>query len=208
MKNIMHWLAPKKAIFDMLAGQSANVLVSANELKSIVDDYSKLDRSERKSRVQHIKKLKGQSDELHQEIVLKLGSGGLSGKNNMYSIALLLREAADLLADLSSKLMALGIERIDSHMLKLVNAICVSAEGLNKAFGAKKPDEALAHYKKLQILKDDSEDICNEALSELFHFYKNSIDIMKCREIYRLLNGFIEKCRNAGEFVYVWHSRR
>lgn len=208
MKKIMHWLAPKKNIFDMHAGQSANVLVLAKELKSFVDDYSNFDRSERKAKIQYVKGLKEQSDKLHYEIVLRLERIGIANKSIAYGIALLLREATDLLADSSSKFMVLGIERIDGHILKLINALCSSAEELNSILGAKKLEDAVLHYKKLQSLKDDADEIRNEALSELFHFYKNSIDIMKYREIYGLLTDFIEKCRNAAELAYILYAKR
>ena len=41
-----------------------------------------------------------------------------------------------------------------------------------------------------------------------FHFYKNSIDIMKYREIYGLLGATIKKCRDAAGMIEEMPGKR
>lgn len=59
MKKIIRWLVPKEEkFFEMLAEESENALESAKQLKNFVDNYSKFERSERKSKAKSIKNIK------------------------------------------------------------------------------------------------------------------------------------------------------
>lgn len=197
-----------KKFFEMLEEQSGNVLEAAKELKSLIDSYSSFERKERKAKAHSIENLEEKIDVLSHEIARKLGN--FPGTAHIQRIALLLEEIADLIRDTSLSFVILSIERIDDYMLKLSAILHSSAEELDKAIlGMKNRRSIKESYERLQILKNDAEIIYNEAVSELFHFYKNSIDIMKHREVYDLLKNAVKKCRSAAEIadsMAAWHS--
>jgi len=201
MKKIINWLMPKEnKFFEMLEEQSGNVLEASKELKSLIDNYSSFERKERKAKAHSIKNLEEKIDGLNHEILSKLDNA--PGMVHMQKIALLLEEIADLIRDSALSFVILSIERIDDYMLKLANILHSSAQGLNNIILEMKNHKSIKEsYEKLQSLKNDSEDTYNEAVSELFHFYKNSIDIMKHREVYDLLKNAVKKCRSAAEIA-------
>ncbi len=203
MKNIINWLMPKdKKLFEMLEEQSGNVLEAAKELKSLIDNYSSFERKERKSKAHSIENLEEKIDGLNHEIARKLDNSSAIGMSHMQKIALLLEEIADLIRDSALSFVILSIERIDDYMIKLAGILHSSAQELNKMVLEMKNRKSIKEsYEKLQSLKNDSEGVYNEAVSELFHFYKNSIDIMKHREVYNLLKNAVKKCRSAAEIA-------
>lgn len=205
MKKIIHWLVPKeKKLFEMLAEQSEIVLQSTKDLKIFLDEYPKLERSGRKSRVQSIKRLEHKADELARNIVSRLDKSFAMpiDKEHIYKIASLLEEISDLISNAALKFVILSIERIDDYIIKLVGVVCSITEELNQSIANLRKPKALGeHYKKIYSLENEADEIYHEALSELFHFYKNSIDIIKYREIYEILEQAINKCRDIADVM-------
>lgn len=210
MKKIMSWLIQKdRKLFDMLAGQSANILEEAKELGEFIHEYSKFERNERKAKASSIKKMEDKAGKLKFDITNKLRRSSAADRIEMGNIAVALNEIADLISNTALKFVILGIERVDDHIPKLADALQNSAECLNKiTLNLKKPSEIKIHYERLQSLKLEAEGIYNEALSELFHFYKNSIDIMKYREIYDILGAAIKKCGDAAGMIEEMFGKR
>ena len=212
MKRIMQWLAPKeKKFFEMLAEQSQNVLEASKELKIFVDDYSNLERGERKTRAYVIKRIEQKGDDISKRIFemlnkdIRMHSNGQGIKRT----AVLLDDIADLINAVASRFVILGIERIDKPMLKLIDIANAAVIEVNKIILNLKKLKKMEEQLKVYDLEREADDIYHEALSELFHFHKHSIDIIKYKEIYELLEAIIDKCKdvsNAVEDIVAKHS--
>lgn len=213
MPNIMHWLVPKEEkFFEMLAEQSENALEGAKELKAFVNDYSKFERSERKSKAHAIKAIEHKGDEITHKIIEKLNKTFITpiDKEDIHQMAVLLDDVIDLINAVALRFVLLGVERIDGHIIKLVDIIHSSVAELNKSIpDLRKLKDMKEHYVKIHSLENEADDVYHEALSELFHFYKNSIDIIKYKEIYELLESITDKCEdvaNVVESIVVKHA--
>ena len=108
----------------------------------------------------------------------------------------------NLIGTVALRFVLLGIERIDVHIIKLVDIVHSAASELNKSIlDLKKSNGMKEHYIKIRSLENEADDAYHEALSELFHFYKNSIDIIKYKEIYELLEEITDKCEDAAHIM-------
>ena len=212
MKKLINFILPKeKKLFEMLAEESEIVFQEARDLKDFINGYPKLERSGRKSGVQSIKRLEHKADELTQNIVNRLDKSFSMpiDKEHIYKIASLLEEISDLISDAALKFVVLSIERIDDYMIKLAGMVCSITEELNHSIANLKKPQALGeHCKKMYSLENEADDIYHEALSELFHFYKNSVDIIKYREIYGLLEEAINRCRDIADVMHRIDAKR
>ncbi|MBI2656768.1 DUF47 domain-containing protein [Candidatus Woesearchaeota archaeon] len=213
MPNIMHWLVPKEEkFFEMLTEQSENALEGAKELRAFVNDYSKFERSERKSKAHVIKSIEHKGDEITHRIIEKLNKTFITpiDKEDIHQMAVLLDDVIDLINAVALRFVLLGVERIDGHIIKLVDIIHSSVAELNKSIpDLRKLKDMKGHYVKIHSLENEADDVYHEALSELFHFYKNSIDIIKYKEIYELLESITDKCEdvaNVVESIVVKHA--
>jgi len=205
MANIMHWLVPKEEkFFDMLAEQAENALEGAKELKIFVANYDKFERSERKSKVQAIKSIEHKGDEITHKIIDNLNKTFITpiDKEDIHQMAVLLDDVIDLINAVAFRFVLLGVERIDKHIIKLVDIILDAATELNKSIiDLRKLKDMREHYIKVHSLENEADEVYHEALSELFHFYKNSIDIIKYKEIYELLEEVTDKCEEVTHVI-------
>ena len=205
MANIMHWLVPKEEkFFEMLTEQSENALEGAKELKIFVNNYSKFERSERKSKAQVIKNIEHKGDEITHKIIESLNKTFVTpiDKEDIHEMAVLLDDVIDLINAVALRFVLLGVERIDDYILKLVDIILSSVTEVNKSiFDLRKLKDMREHYIKIHSMENEADEIYHEALSELFHFYKNSIDIIKYKEIYELLEDITDKCEEVTHVI-------
>ncbi len=205
MVNIMHWLIPKEdKFFEMLIEQSENVLEGAKELKNFVENYSGFERSERKSKSKAIKNIEHKGDDITHKIIEKLNKTFITpiDKEDIHKTAVLLDDAIDLINAVAQRFVLLGIERVDKHITNLVGIIHDAASELNKSIlDLRKLKNMREHHVKIHSLENEADDIYHEALSELFHFYKNPIDVIKYKEIYELLEEVTDKCEDVADII-------
>ncbi|HLC62445.1 MAG TPA: DUF47 family protein [Candidatus Nanoarchaeia archaeon] len=205
MKRIMNWLVPKEEkFFELLAKQSENALKAAEELKEFVRDYEKSSRSERKSKSNSMKSIERKGDEIAHDIMEKLDTTFITpiDKEDIHRMTVLLDDVVDLIDTATLRFVILGIERIDNHIIKLVSVTHQSVEELNKAVAdLKKLKHVKEHYVKIHSLENEADEVYYNALSELFHFFKNPIDIIKYKEVYELLEGVTDKCEDVANVI-------
>ena len=205
MPNIMHWLIPKEEkFFEMLSEQAENALEGAKELKSFVHGYEKLNKIQRKSKVDLIKSLENKGDDITHKIMDNLNRTFITpiDKEDIHQMAVLLDDVVDLINAVSLRFVLLGVERIDNYIVKLADIILSAVSELNRSIAdLRKLKDMNEHYVRMHSLENEADDIYHEALSELFHFYKNSIDIIKYKEIYELLEGITDKCEEVTHVI-------
>ena len=201
MASILRWLVPKEdKFFEMLIEQSENVLEGAKEFKNFVSIYHELSSRERKSKAQFLKSIEVKGDEIAHKIIEKLDKTFITpiDKEDLHRMTVLLDDVIDLINAAALRLVILGIERIDDPITKLVNIIYSSVNELHKnILELRKLKRVKGHYVKIHSLENEADDIYHEALSELFHFFKNPIDIIKYKEIYELLEKITDKCEDV-----------
>jgi len=205
MKRIMHWLLPKEEkLLELLAELSNKCLEMANELKNFINEYAAFERSERKARVQLLKNIELQGDEISHRTIEGLNKTFRAplDKGDMIQITVMLDDIIDLLNAAASRLVLLSIERIDVHITNMADICFASVAEVNKSIlQLRNLKQLKEHCAKIYSLEKEADTIYQEALSELFHFYKNSIDIIKYKEIYELLEATADKCKDVASLL-------
>ena len=188
----------------MLASQAENAMEGAKELKNLIENYSDIERSERKARAYAIKKIELKGDEISKKIFERLNKNFRApiDRSQIQQIAILLDDIIDLINATASRFVILSIERIDENITKLVNLTNSIVHEVNASIAdLKKMKNIKEHCKKLCELEREADEIYQSALSDLFHYYKNSIDIIKYKEIYELLESAIDKCKDIANVI-------
>ena len=205
MKKMMHWLVPKeKRFFELLADQSLNVVKSANELKNFIGAYSDIDKSERKFKADSIKELEHLGDEIQNKIINGLDRNFRTpvDSEDIRKLTDLLDDATDLINNLASRFVILSIERIDEYTIKFADlTVKITEEVNNGILDLKKLKDAEENCKKILKLESDADSIHDDALSDLLHYYKNPVDVIKYKEIYDLFESISNKCKNISVII-------
>ena len=213
MKRIIHWFAPKEQeFFSLLAEQSSHALEAIKELKAFIAEYHDLERLQRKEKAQAIKAIEEKADSIKSMLLERLdkSSNPPIGKEDLRKLSIILEDVTNLINSISSKFVVLSIERIDPYITNFVDLNIEIIIEINKIIlNLNKLKGIEEHYSKITELEKSIDLIYQEALSELYHFYKNSIDIMKYREIYELFEQIADKCKdlaNAAKSIIAKHS--
>ena len=213
MEKIVHWLMPKdKDFFRLLNGQAENALQATKELKALIDNYDKIERKDRKSVAQSIKAIEIKGDELAGLIIEKMDRNFKApyGRESMRHIAELLDDITDLANRAASRFFIFGIERINEHVSRFAEISVKLAEEVSEMISSfNKLKKVKDHCLRIYELEKEADELFNEALSDVFHFYKNPVDIMKYREIYDIIEALADKCKdiaNAVESIALRHS--
>lgn len=144
----------EKRLFELLSKHSAIVSDAAQELKSFINGYSKLERSERKLKVQEIKKFENNANEFYLGIFLRLKKKFASDREEIGRIVLLLNEIAKLIGSTSSRFVILGVERIDEYILKFADLTYNFSAEVNKCISNLKNAKSSKEYcSKIHHLK-------------------------------------------------------
>lgn len=198
MKRVMSFLLPmEKKFFGMLSEQSEIALEASKELMSFAGDYEKIERSERKQRLQYLKSLKEKNKEATNNIILELNKSFRTpiDKEDIGQLAVLIDDITSLTNSVASRFVILGVERVDDYTPKLINSLHKCLGEMNKSIkDLDKLKGVEEHYSKINAFKNEADQVYEDALSELFHFYKNSMDIIKYKEIYEQLGKILDKC--------------
>ncbi|MBI1934920.1 DUF47 family protein [Candidatus Woesearchaeota archaeon] len=213
MYGIMRWLMPRdEKFFEMLLEQAEIALQGAKELKDFVENYSNLDRNWRKSKSQLIREIEHKGDKTTHKLIEKLNKSFITpiDKEDIHQMAVLLDDVIDLINAVVLRFSLLGIERIDICITELVEIIYKSVAELNKSISdLRKMKDMKEYYIKIHSLENEADEVYYKGIDELFHFYKNPIDIMKYKEIYELLESVTDKCEditNVIEGIVVKHA--
>ena len=199
MVKFMQWISPKNDGFvDILKQQSAHAVGCAKELKILVETYSETGNEEKKTKIKSFKK----NNEISKEIFAQCLSALVKKHdNNLIEISLASRDFALMITKSSFSFSVYGITRTDDYITKLVNIIYDLAVEIDKCFQNLKTCKD--GCEKILQFTNEAEELYNEAVSELFHFFKNSLDVMKYKEIYSILGSISNK---GAEIAYLIQS--
>lgn len=201
MKNVLHWIVPKeKRFFELLSRQSEKALEGAHALKNLIDSYQDIAKEERKLKAASIKEIELSGDQIQSQIIENLDKNFRApiDREDIRKLTDLLDDILDLVNSVSSRFMTLSIERIDEHTQKFSGLTAEIIGEVDKGIlDLKRLKDAEAHCRNILKLETDADRLHEKALSDLLHYYKNPVDVIKYKEIYDLFEGISNKCKNV-----------
>ena len=190
MKKLIRLFAPKKVTLNLLNRLSELNADSSARLLEFLKSYHEMDRAARKVKLTEISKNKFESENLYNEF---------PGKARLNAdIAFGLLRLNKSLSSAAWKFFLLGIERIDKNAENLAAMSNECIAELDKSVKNLRNIKPLqVHCARIHEIEEDADEMFNEAISELFHFFKNPVDIMKYKEIYEALEQVCGRCNEA-----------
>lgn len=205
MANVLHWLVPKEMeFFDMLKGQSENVVSGAKEFRRLIINYPKLSYKKRLDFSNSIKDIETRGDELKHNILTNLEKTFITpiDKEDIHNIVLLLDDVLDLIDSVARRFVIFDIQRIDRYIKHLSeNVVKATTEIDGGISDLRKLRNMKEFYIRMHGIENESDDIFHEALHSLFKNKKNSVDIIKYKEIYEFLEETADKCEDIANVI-------
>ena len=212
MASIVHWLLPKEEkFFQMLKEQSSNVVWGAKEFKNLVGDYHKLSYSKKKVFVKKIEIIEQKGDDITHRIIEELDKTFVTpiDKEDIHRLAVLLDDVIDAITKTATRFIIFKITRIDSHIRNLAEVALEIAKKIDEGImEVSKLKNMHQFYINVNTLENTGDDLYRTALAKLFD-KKDTIEIIKYKEIYDFLEDTINKCEdiaNVIESIVVKHA--
>jgi len=195
----------------MLKKQSFNVVKGANEFKGLVENYNKLSYPKKKALVKEIKQIESNGDSLTHEIIKSLDRTFITpiDKEDIHRLTMLLDDVIDLIYATSERLIIFKIKKIDKFIIDFTKIILEIVKRIdNGILDVRKLKNMNNFYIQVHTLENKGDEIYYNALEKLFE-NKNTIEIIKIKEIYEYLENIIDKCEdiaNVIESIVVKHA--
>ena len=203
MKKLLGLFVPKeKQIYNSLKEIASKCKLASLELEKFFDEYNKIERNSRKSSASIFKSLKSEAEKMHRDVVLIIEASKDPKKELLISLSDHLMKSCSLINAIASRFVAMGIERMDAYTPKMAKLLVQISSELSECINHMKSYRtAMQHCKKISDLELQMDEIFEESLSELFHFFKNSLDVMKYKEIYNIFEQCADHIRNCAIIV-------
>jgi len=212
MTNFVNWLLPKeKKFFLMLRDQASNAVDGANEFKKLIDNYNSLNSAKREELVKKIKEIESKGDNMVHNIIGSLDKTFVTpiDKEDIHNLASLLDDVIDLIYASSIRLKIFKIKKVDIHMKASAEIIQDTVKKIELGvIGVSKLRSMNRFYIDIHTLENKADDLYHTSLESLFN-KKNTIEILKYKELYDFLEDITDKCEdiaNVIESIVVKHA--
>jgi len=195
--GIKEWLIPQdKVFFSLIEKQSGIILEAANLLHDMVNDYSDLEK-----KIEKIKSLENQSDELVKEIFYKLNTTFITplDHEDISSISTSYDDVLDYIEGVAVRMHMFKIDKPDGVIKDFVDIIVESVKEIDSALKQMRKinhHEMRKKFEKVHSLENKSDSLFDSAMPKLFqeNDYKK---ILIMKDIYEDLEETADKCQDV-----------
>jgi uncharacterized protein len=200
MPGLLQRLLPREeGFFDLFVKQAENIVVGAKRLQEMLAHYTGVPEQ-----VQTIKAIEHQGDEITHDILTKLNQTFITpfDREDIHALSSQLDDVIDLIDAAASRFVLYRVNEIRAGTVDLVKVL-VSATGevsaAVRALGT--PDEALRHCIEINRYENESDRICRTLIAQLFDEEKDSVQIIKWKEIFEVIETAVDKCEDVANVI-------
>ncbi len=171
---LQRFLPREEGFFDLFAKQAANINAGSNALLKMLSHYTAVPEQ-----VQIVKAFEHEGDEITHSIFTKL---------NQTFITPFDREDIH--------------EPVRPGTVDLVKVLVSATAEVEAAVRAlETPDKALKHCIEINRYENDSDRLCRTLIAQLFDEEKDSVQIIKWKEIYEVIETAVDKCEDVANVI-------
>jgi len=198
----MFGILPKEEkFFQLFKDMTTNIIVGAQLLKEMLDNFDNPAESQRK-----IKDIEHKGDSITHEIIQKLNKTFITplDREDIYALASKLDDILDLIDASSQRVIMYNVEAIPAEAKSLGFIILQSCIAVDKAvamLGKQTNEQIFAACVEINALENEADRVSREAISRLFDEEKDPIQLIKWKEIYETLEKATDKCEDAANIL-------
>lgn len=189
----------EERFFDLFVEDAANVLDGARQLEAMLRTFDNPDKSAKK-----IREVEHRGDEISQDIGRRLEATFVTpfDREEIHALISGLDDILDLVEEVADTFILYRIELPTKSSVKqaaLVVQCCETLHGaLGNLRGFKDMDRFVAEVHKLER---EGDRVSRSAIAGLFDDGAKTIDVLKWKEIYTLLEETIDKCEDVAQLI-------
>ena len=204
INSILSIFAPKDITFFPLLKEAASILVHASEL--LQELFFGEDIEQKEGLCKRIKEEELKGDKVTGRILKALNETFITpfDREDINALADEMDDVIDGINRTSQKVLLYSPETLPECTLRLVEIIRKGAAeiqaAVNELPNLKKNDERFRrHYKEIKHLEEDADALYEAGIMNLFKAEKNTIELIKLKEIIQDLEKTVDKINNTGK---------
>ncbi len=192
----------EEKFFDMFVQQAENVLVGAQQLKDLLEDYTDLDQKR-----MLIEKTESHGDEIGHNILEKLNTTFITpmDREDIHALTAALDDILDLIHATAQRMHLYRVNHVTPEAVSLANIILRATEEIVELIRdldkMKNPSGMKARWIEVNRLENEGDSVSRAAIAGLFDKELNPIEVIKWKEVYEHLETAIDKCEDAANIV-------
>ena len=148
--------------------------------------------------------LENRGDEVIHEIFTRLNQTFITpiDPEDIHNVSSALDDVIDGIEDTSHRLVSYHIEPIPDPMVTLAEVVASCAHCLKNAIEAlEKNGPILAHCIEINRLENEADRVGRSAVADLFDKEKDSIKLIKLKEVYDFFEATIDSCEDVADVL-------
>lgn len=190
------------AIFD---DDAENLLQAARLLQAMLTTYDRLDE-----RVDEIRRIEHAGDEIDHEIEARLEKAFITpfDREDIHTLVARLDDVVDGVQEVAETCVIYGIETITDEGRQLGDILAAQALELRSAVAKLDGFKGIeGHLKQVHELENKADALSRAAVARLFREEKDALNVIKWRDVYRVLEDTIDAAEDAAEVIErMWHK--
>ncbi|HAM97405.1 MAG TPA: DUF47 domain-containing protein [Marinilabiliales bacterium] len=203
--NLLQYFSPKeKKFYAIFNSAVANILETSNELVSLVN-HDQVE--ERKTIRLKIKNLERQGDVFTRQVFDELNRTFITpfDREDIHQLASNLDDVLDLMNGCSEKIIFYNCTTFSTNMREMAKNIHKGCNELQKAVvgleGLKSPENIMKACEEIHAIESHGDELYHMAISHLFENEKDAIELIRQKEILRMLEKACNKIEDVADVI-------
>jgi predicted phosphate transport protein (TIGR00153 family) len=189
----------EERFFDLFVADAANVLDGARQLEAMLRTFDNPDKSAKK-----IRETEHRGDEISRDIGRRLEETFVTpfDREEIHALNTDLDDILDLIEEVADTFVLYRIEAPTKTSIKQAALVVQCCETLHEALSHLRGFKEIDPYvTEIHRLEHEGDRLSRAAIAGLFDDGAKTIEVLKWKEIYTLLEETIDKCEDAAQLI-------
>ena len=200
MPGLLQRLLPREeGFFDLFGKQAENIHVGAEALVKMLSHYTGVPEQ-----VQSIKAIEHEGDEIAHNLLTKLNQTFITpfDREDIHELCNRLDDVIDLIDAAASRFVLYRVDSIREGTIDLVKVLVSATVEVTAAVKSlDSPEKALKHCIEINRYENESDRLCRTLIAQLFDEEKDSVQIIKWKEIFEVIETADDKCEDVANDI-------
>jgi len=199
MNGLLQRILPRElGFFDLFAKQAENIHSGADALLKMLTHYTGVPEQ-----VQIVKAIEHEGDEITHSIFTKLNQTFITpfDREDIHELCSQLDDVIDLIDAAASRFVLYRVDSIRPGTLDLVKVLVSATMEVEAVKALATPEKALKHCIEINRYENESDRLCRTLIAQLFDEEKDSVQIIKWKEIFEVIETAVDKCEDVANVI-------
>jgi predicted phosphate transport protein (TIGR00153 family) len=185
--------------FDLFVQEAANVLDGARQLEVMLRSYDNPDKAAKK-----IREIEHQGDVISRDIGQRLEATFVTpfDREEIHALIAVLDDILDLIEQVADTFVLYGITAPTKTSVKQAALVVQACETIHQALSNLRGFKGLDPYiVEIHRIENEGDRLARGAIAGLFEDGAKTIDVLKWKDVYTLLEDTIDKCEEVADVI-------